>query len=112
LVDVDKCCIYPNNLFGDNFKMVHDDSHMFVLNVKNKSQERVTIEEDIKQKIKELSKLRKSISLDLKKIADQTKISTNQLKNIEAFKFDKLPPNPMRKSFINQYCLEIERAKK
>ena len=71
-----------------------------------------SIDENIKEKIKELSKLRKSISLDLKKIADQTKISTNQLKNIEAFNFHKLPPNTMRTSFINQYCLEIERNKK
>ena len=102
----------PNNLIGDNFKMVHDDSYMFVLNAKKKSEENVAIEDDIREKIKELSKLRKSISLDLKKIAEQTKISTNQLKNIEAFNFDKLPPNPMRTSFINQYCLEIERNKK
>ena len=112
MVDVDKFCIYPNNLTGDDFEMVHDNGNMFVLNVKKKSDEHVAIEENIKEKIRELSKLRKSISLDLKKIAEQTKISTNQLKNIEAFNFDKLPPNPMRTSFINQYCLEIERNKK
>ena len=92
--------------------MVHDDNHMFILNAKNHSEEHATIEENMKDRIKELSELRKSISLDLKKIAEQTKISTNQLKNIEAFDFHKLPPNPMRRSFINQYCLEIERAKK
>ena len=33
--------------------MVHDDSHMFVLNAKKKLEEHVAIEEDIKEKIKE-----------------------------------------------------------
>ena len=70
------------------------------------------LEDDIVNKIREVSKLRKSISLDLKTIASRTKISTNQLKNIEAFKFDRLPPNPMRSSFINQYCSTIEKFKK
>ena len=42
----------------------------------------------------------------------KTKISTNQLKNIESFKFDRLPPNPMRSAFIDQYCSEVEKLNK
>ena len=70
------------------------------------------IDENLVLKIEELTKLRKSISLDLKSIASATKISTHQLKNIEGLKFEKLPPHPMRESFIDQYCKEIEKAKK
>ena len=32
--------------------------------------------------------------------------------NIESLKFDKLPPHPMRESFIDQYCQQIQKAKK
>ena len=69
-------------------------------------------DEELKARIAELTKLRKSISLELKSIASATKISTNQLKNIEALNFEKLPSQPMRKSFINQYCEQIQIAKK
>ena len=63
---------------------------------------------DLISKIKKISKIRKSISLELKTIAKQTKISTNTLKNIEELKFDKLPPHPIKESFIMQYFSEVE----
>ena len=92
--------------------MVQDQNGTFVMNKNQPSPVSNEIHSDIVKKVKELSKLRKNIELDLKAIATKTKISTNQLKNIESFKFEKLPPNPMRTSFIDQYCSVIEKANK
>ena len=94
--------------------MVFNESNsMFILNPSRDQEKSVyEIDENLVLKIEELTKLRKSISLDLKSIASATKISTHQLKNIEGLKFEKLPPHPMRESFIDQYCKEIEKAKK
>ena len=72
----------------------------------------IDVDEELVSRVEELTKLRKSISLDLKSIAVATKISTYQLKNIEGLRFEKLPPHPMRTSFINQYCNQIQIAKK
>ena len=91
-------------------EMVQDETGTFVMNKNQPSHLSSEIDSDTVKKIRELSKLRKSIELDLKAIATATKISTNQLKNIESFKFEKLPPNPMRLSFIDQYCSVIEKA--
>ena len=63
---------------------------------------------DLISRIEKISELRKSISLELKTIAQKTKISTSTLKNIEGLKFDKLPPHPMKASFIVQYFNEVE----
>ena len=92
--------------------MVQNDSGVFVMDRKQTTNISSEIDNETVKKIRELSKLRKSIELDLKAIATTTKISTNQLKNIESGKFDKLPPNPMRTSFIDQYCSVIEKANK
>ena len=93
--------------------VLNENDSMFVLNpARNQEKSVYEIDENLVSKIEELTKLRKSISLDLKSIALATKISTHQLKNIEGLKFEKLPPHPMRESFINQYCKEIEKAKK
>ena len=78
----------------------------------NAESKKVDVDEDLVSRVEELTKLRKSISLDLKSIAVATKISTYQLKNIEGLRFEKLPPHPMRTSFINQYCKHIKMAKK
>tara|TARA_B100001029_G_C14894909_1_gene357542 strand:- start:105 stop:368 length:264 start_codon:yes stop_codon:yes gene_type:complete len=85
---------------------------MFVMPYKKIDSSKSDMDEDLVNKVREISKLRKSISVDLKTIASKTKISTNQLKNIESFKFDRLPPNPMRTSFIDQYCSEVEKLNK
>jgi len=91
----------------------NENGSMFILNPSREQEKSVyEIDENLVLKIEELTKLRKSISLDLKSIASATKISTHQLKNIEGLKFEKLPPHPMRESFIDQYCKEIEKAKK
>ena len=92
--------------------MVQDETGTFVMNKNQPSHVSSEIDNDTVKKVRELSKLRRSIELDLKAIATKTKISTNQLKNIESFKFEKLPPNPMRTSFIDQYCSVIEKANK
>ena len=93
--------------------VLNENDSMFVLNPSRDQKKTVyEIDENLVLKIEELTKLRKSISLDLKSIASATKISTHQLKNIEGLKFEKLPPHPMRESFIDQYCKEIEKAKK
>ena len=63
---------------------------------------------DLISRIEKISELRRSISLELKTIAQKTKISTSILKNIEGLKFDKLPPHPMKESFIVQYFNEVE----
>ena len=93
--------------------VLNENNSMSVLNPSRDQKKTVyEIDENLVLKIEELTKLRKSISLDLKSIASATKISTHQLKNIEGLKFEKLPPHPMRESFIDQYCKEIEKAKK
>ena len=91
--------------------MVLNENNNFVM-TPSKEDKSIKIDDNLKSKIEELTKLRKSISLDLKSIAIATKISTNQLKNIEGLKFDKLPPHPMRGSFIDQYCKQIQKAKR
>jgi len=90
--------------------VLNENNSMFVMNP-SKEIKSENIDENLISKIEELTKLRKSISLDLKSIAGATKISTQQLKNIESLDFDKLPPHPMRGSFIDQYCKQIQKAK-
>ncbi len=91
--------------------VLNENDSMFVMNP-TKEDKSNDVDNDLVSKIEELTKLRKSISLDLKSIAGATKISTHQLKNIESLKFDKLPPHPMRESFIDQYCEQIKKAKR
>ena len=91
--------------------VLNENDSMFVLNP-TKEEKSNDIDDNLVSKIEELIRLRKSISLDLKSIAGATKISTHQLKNIESFKFDKLPPHPMREAFIDQYCEQIQKAKR
>jgi cytoskeletal protein RodZ len=61
-------------------------------------------------RVDELRKLRKLISLDLKTISEKTKIPTFLLKKIELKQFNKLPPFPIGPSFISQYFHQIELA--
>jgi len=91
--------------------VITENNSTFVLSPSQKVNEADKLDDNLVSKIEELTKLRKSISLDLKSIAVATKISTHQLKNIEGLKFDRLPPNPMRESFIDQYCAVIKKAK-
>ena len=74
--------------------------------------ELIALSKSISLDLAELIALRKSISLDLKVIAENTKIPTQMLKNIELRNFDKLPPEPIRRSFIKQYISIIEKESK
>ena len=74
--------------------------------------ELIALRKSISLDLKELIALRKSISLDLKVIAENTKIPTQMLKNIELKNFDKLPPEPIGRSFIKQYISIIEKESK
>ena len=74
--------------------------------------ELIALSKSISLDLAELIALRKSISLDIKVIAEKTKIPTQMLKNIELKNFDKLPPEPIRRSFIKQYISIIEKESK
>ena len=65
-------------------------------------------DQSLLKKIKNLKEIRVSTDIELRSIADKTKISMKNLKSIESFNFDKLPSEPWRNSFISQYCNFIE----
>ena len=65
-------------------------------------------DQSLLNKIKNLKKIRISTDIELRSIADKTKISMKNLKSIESFNFEKLPSEPWRNSFISQYCNFIE----
>jgi len=60
------------------------------------------------RKIKNLKEIRLSTDIELRAIADKTKISMKNLKSIERLELEKLPSEPWRNSFITQYCNFIE----
>ena len=63
---------------------------------------------ELVKKIDRLKFLRESVSLELSEISKRTKIPTQTLKDIESKKFEKLPPSPIGRSFINQYEKHVE----
>ena len=65
-------------------------------------------DQSLLKKIKNLKEIRISTDIELRSIADKTKISMKNLKSIESFNFEKLPSEPWRNSFISQYCNFIE----
>ena len=65
-------------------------------------------DQSLLKKIKNLKKIRVNTDIELRSIADKTKISMKNLKSIESFNFEKLPSEPWRNSFISQYCNFIE----
>ena len=65
-------------------------------------------EQSLLKKIKNLKEIRVSTDIELKSIAEKTKISMKNLKSIESLSFEKLPSEPWRNSFISQYCDFIE----
>ena len=68
-------------------------------------------DQSLLKKIKNLKEIRVSTDIELRSIADKTKISMKNLKSIESFNFEKLPSEPWRNSFISQYCNFIENFK-
>ena len=86
---------------------------MVLQNFKNKLDESIdridqATDQSLLEKIKNLKEIRVSTDIELRSIADKTKISMKNLKSIESFNFDKLPSEPWRNSFISQYCNFIE----
>ena len=86
---------------------------MVLQNFKNKLDESIdridqSSDQSLLKKIKNLKEIRVSTDIELRSIADKTKISMKNLKSIESFNFEKLPSEPWRNSFISQYCKFIE----
>ena len=86
---------------------------MVLQNFKNKLDESIdridqATDQSLLEKIKNLKEIRVSTDIELRSIADKTKISMKNLKSIESFNFEKLPSEPWRNSFISQYCNFIE----
>ena len=86
---------------------------MVLQNFKNKLDESIdridqATDQSLLKKIKNLKEIRVSTDIELRSIADKTKISMKNLKSIESFNFEKLPSEPWRNSFISQYCNFIE----
>ena len=86
---------------------------MALQNLKDKIDESIeridkACDQDLLEKIKNLKEIRVSTDIELRSIADKTKISMKNLKSIESFNFEKLPSEPWRNSFISQYCNFIE----
>ena len=86
---------------------------MVLHNFKNKLDESIdridqATDQSLLKKIKNLKEIRVSTDIELRSIADKTKISMKNLKSIESFNFEKLPSEPWRNSFISQYCNFIE----
>ena len=69
-------------------------------------------DQSLLKKIKSLKEVRVNTDIELRSIADKTKISMKNLKSIESFNFEKLPCEPWRNSFISQYCDFIENFNK
>ena len=86
---------------------------MVLQNFKDKLDESIdridkATDQSLLKKIKYLKEIRVSTDIELRSIADKTKISMKNLKSIESFNFEKLPSEPWRNSFISQYCKFIE----
>ena len=86
---------------------------MVLRNFKDKLDESIdrmdqATDQSLLKKIKNLKEIRVSTDIELRSIADKTKISMKNLKSIESFDFEKLPSEPWRNSFISQYCNFIE----
>ena len=82
---------------------------MVLQNFKNRLDESIdridqATDQSLLKKIKDLKEIRVSTVIELRSIADKTKISMKNLKSIESFNFEKLPSEPWRNSFISQYC--------
>ena len=86
---------------------------MVLQNFKDKLDESINridqaTDQSLLKKIKNLKEIRVSTDIELRSIADKTKISMKNLKSIESLSFEKLPSEPWRNSFISQYCDFIE----
>ena len=66
-----------------------------------------TLFDKLQYKIVSSMAKRTELNIPIKEIAKQTKIPVKFIKWIEKLDFKHLPPMPMRKAFILQYCQAI-----
>tara|TARA_B100001094_G_scaffold62124_1_gene57918 strand:+ start:264 stop:551 length:288 start_codon:yes stop_codon:yes gene_type:complete len=65
-------------------------------------------DQSLLKKIKNLKEIRVSTDIELKSIAEKTKISMKNLKSIESLSFEKLPSEPWRNSFISHIVILLK----
>ena len=66
-----------------------------------------TLADELQDKVTSFIAKRIELNIPIKEIAKQTKIPIKFIKWIEKLDFKHLPPMPMRKGFILQYCKAI-----
>ena len=66
-----------------------------------------TLVDELQYKIVSSMAKRTELNIPIKEIAKKTKIPVKFIKWIEKLDFKHLPPMPMRKAFILQYCQAI-----
>ena len=65
-------------------------------------------ENEFKSQVSETLKKRHSSDIEIEHISKLTKISNKNLRLIEQLKFDSLPPMPVKKAIILQYCRLVQ----
>ena len=73
----------------------------------NSTDELNTVVDELQNKVLSSIAKRTKLNIPIKEIAKQTKIPIKFIKWIEKLDFKHLPPMPMKKAFILQYCHAI-----
>ena len=68
-----------------------------------------TLADELQDKVASFIAKRIELNIPIKEIAKQTKIPIKFIKWIEKLDFKHLPPMPMKKAFILQYCHAINK---
>ena len=75
----------------------------------NNADEVNTVADELQNKVLSSITKRTELNIPIKEIAKQTKIPIKFIKWIEKLDFKHLPPMPMKKAFILQYCQAIHK---
>jgi len=75
----------------------------------NNADEVNTLADELQDKVASFIAKRIELNIPIKEIAKQTKIPIKFIKWIEKLDFKHLPPMPMKKAFILQYCHAINK---
>jgi len=75
----------------------------------NNADEINTVADELQDKVTSFIAKRIELNIPIKEIAKQTKIPIKFIKGIEKLDFKHLPPMPMKKAFILQYCQAIHK---
>ena len=75
----------------------------------NNADEINTVADELQDKVTSFIAKRIELNIPIKEIAKQTKIPIKFIKWIEKLDFKHLPPMPMKKAFILQYCQAIHK---